>query len=227
MPYDEGDPIDSQFKKIWGKVAPGKSTNLAPGTANPAVYNEPIEGNSLIKNIRSINNLTGNIGADRVTEGNDTFIAGLNAFGAPFDFYSKILSGDSNAISSAIGPQARAVDSQFAAAKKAADQGMVRGGARSVQQAELPFKKAGIISDAILKTQPEAAGKLMQIAQLLSSFGLQEQVLGAGLLGQSSQSQLAVRGQDNAENAAWTQMLGQIGGGIGSLFGGLAAGNYL
>lgn len=214
-PYNPIDPIDSQFEKIW-KIA-GPSNNKT--TAQSQIKSEPLQGNSLIQFLRSLNNFTGGQGASSLEQGRDVFGGGIQAFQQPFDYYSKILSGDRNATAAYLAPQTKMIDDQFAAATKASEQNMPMGGYRSQRLADLPFEKAGIVSQGILNAQPQAAQQLSQMAQTLASLGLNQQQIAAALLSMTGQHQLGVRGQDVAEGGQWKQMLGDIAQGAGQIAG--------
>lgn len=198
------DPIDDQFSKIWDKITPG-------GSGASPIKNEPIEGNSLIQFLRSFNNSTGAAGFGTLGGGADVLSRGIQSFQQPFDYYSAILSGDPNALSKAIAPTLAGVDKQYAAAQRGAQDLMPRGGSRSATLAELPFQKAGVVSNAILSQGPAAAEHLSQIAQVLSQLGLNQEQIGEALLQLTANTQLGIRGQDVSEHGQAMSLAGSLG----------------
>ncbi len=198
------------------------------GGAGPAnLAPEPIEGNSLTRYLRSVNNRVGqlgesayntgsnflNAGGGIIGQGLDTANKGAQTFQQPLDYWSAILSGDKTAMGRAIGPTATAVGQQYDTANRAASTMLPRGGYRSTIQAELPTQKAGVISQALLGLQPQAAQQVGNIASQIGGLGLGigqlglgtgqlglgEQGLGAQFFQQLLQSLLAGRGQDITE----------------------------
>ncbi len=195
------------------------------GGAGPAnLAPEPIEGNSLTRYLRSVNNRQGQLGEQAFGQGTGVFgqgagIAGQGAqtFQQPLDYWSAILSGDKKAQGNAIGPYASSVGQQFDTANRAASTMLPRGGYRSTIQAELPTQKAGMISQALLGLQPQAAqqiqgiaGQLGQLGLGLGGLGLGEQGLGQGFYQQLLQSLLGGRGQDVTEHGQTMNLAGQL-----------------
>jgi len=221
------DPISSQFSKIFSMISPGqKNQDISTGGGwggGGGIVKEPITGDSLTQFLRSNFNMLGDVATSTLGQGQNTLGAGVNALAQPFDYWSAILSGDKNALAKAIGPTVGAVDKQFEAASRGASQNMARGGARDAQLAELPFQKAGKISDAILSLQPQAAQQLTGLASILTQLGLSQEQLAATFESILTSGQLTRRQQNNDENAATMKLIGDIATAAGSVAGGFAA----
>ncbi len=193
-----------------------------PPSVGGSLTPEPIEGNSLTRYLRSINNQQGpqgnqafGAGTALLGQGAGIIDKGVSTFDQPLDYWSKLLSGDKTAMGQAVGPYAAAVGKQFENAGRAADTMLPRGGYRSTAQAELPTQKAGLISDKLLGLQPEAAKQMTGIASLLSSLGIDvgklglgEQGIGGDIIGRLLQSLLTGRGQDVSEHGQAMELAG-------------------
>lgn len=217
----ETDPITSQFGKIWGIINPAQKNNI--GTGGNQIANEPVTGDSLTQFLRSDFNNLADVGQRTQQQGENTLGAGINALSQPFDYWSAILSGDPGALAKAIGPTVGAVDKQYSAAERGASQSMAKGGFRSATMANLPFEKAGKISDSILSQQGQAATQLTGIGSILGQFGMSEEQLSSQLMSILTNGQLQRRQQNNQEDASSMQLIGSIFEGLGSVAGGFAA----
>lgn len=164
-------------------------------------------------------------------------------------YWQGILSGG-KAATDAIAPVASQVGKNLATATRTVDRDMPRGGYAASLRASLPVTAAGQVNDALLQLQPFAAQQVQGISQqqantgglrnqiagnqgnlagLLGQLGLGTAGLGAGLLGQASNNQLTVRGQDvqgdaNSPTSTLTKGLAGIpgaaaGGILGTLTG--------
>lgn len=211
--------IDSQFRKIFNLISPGPGTGGGGGGPG-GIAQEPVTGDSLTQFLRSTSNLMGSSGAGALQQGGNVFSNALSSFEAPFNYYSNILAGDPAATSAAIAPDVANIDKVFGGAEKSVGQGAARGGFRSASMAELPFQKAGSISESVLKQRGGAAAALTQISQMIAALGASQEGLGAGLLGATEQGQLARRGQNLQEDQKWTQLFGDLGKSVGLLVGG-------
>lgn len=166
---------------------------------NPQLTPEPVqgEGNSMTQYLRSLNNYSG-------TSGQNVFQTGGNMAGQSGDYYSKILSGNPAAIAQAMAPTINATNSAYKQQQQQVDQFAPMGGGRASQMAQLPFQKAGAISNIIAGAQPGAASAL-------GTLGTQEQSLGLQQLQQALASLLEMRGQDVNEHGQSMQLAGQLG----------------
>ncbi len=86
---------------------------------------------------------------------------------------SRLLGGDKAETARAIGPQAGSVLEQFESARQAATQNQPRGGGRNAQLAQVPFQKAGAVSNLIQKTIPTAVEGLTQLSGQEAQTGTQ------------------------------------------------------
>jgi len=211
--------------------------NTKPTGGNPflqgitmGIFGRPSKDDSLTVQLKELLNLLGVSGQDTLTKGGNVFDAGTGVLGAgiqdlqdPLAYWSKILSGDPQAMTEATAPEAAALGDQYAAAQRAAETGGPAGGYRSATLANLPFQKARDIGDLQQKLRPQAASNVTNIAQILSQLGITEQGVGLGeqSLGVSElqaalQGYLARRGQ-NIQSTG--QNLNFISNLIGTLLG--------
>ena len=126
-------------------------------------------------------------------------------------YYLPLLSGDRQAMMEAMGPEVNQIVSQYDTGRRAAAEFTPRGGGRTTALAELPFRKAGDITNLLQRTRPEAAGKVTDIGQLLASIGLGTMPRGEGGAAASLLSSLT------AERGQTMQMWGDIGVGAGKI----------
>lgn len=169
---------------------------------------------SLTQFLRSLFNATG-------TSGTSALNTGIGGTGTAMDYWTKILSGNPAAIMSVMSPEVQAAIAQYKGAQTQADTFAPRGGGRSSLMAQLPFQRAGTVSNIISQARPMAATNLAQT-------GLGMGGLGANLLNMTMQGQLQRRGQNNQQSQAWqTPLLNMAtdiggaaaGGGLGKAFG--------
>lgn len=114
----------------------------------------------------------------------DFLSTGRQTYQPSIDYWSKLLSGDRQAMSEAIGPETTRIAQNYEGAKTAATQFAPMGGGRSQMLSELPFRRGQDISALLSALRPEAAKQLSSIAQQLSAVGLDaEQVINSILSG--------------------------------------------
>jgi hypothetical protein len=148
--------------------------------------------------------------------------SGQQAFQAPTDYWSRILSGDQQEINRVIAPEANRISGAYGQAARQASMFLPRGGYASTKLAELPFQRASDIGNLANTLRPQAAQNLGNLAgaqssigsgllgNILSVFGQAGQ--GAGQTGNSILNYgLANRGQQFGQGQA-------IGGSLGALF---------
>ncbi len=197
----------------------GFNTSTGPSR----VREEPIEGNSLIKFLRSSFNDLSRTGQNAMDTGQNLFQTGVRGFSQPADYWEKILSGDQKTMSSAIAPTANVISKNYQQAGESARRNLPRGGYSSILQAELPFRKSAEINNYAMQLQPMAAQQLQQISAQLSQLGLSEQQIGTIIRSLVVQGQLGVRGQDVGEHNAAMGLAGSLAstamGGFGSIYG--------
>jgi len=125
--------------------------------------------------LTSLMNTEKNTGASMLTQGGE-------ATGAAQAYNTKLLSGDRQAVESAVAPTTNAVASQAAAGKRArASSGTSRGGGTNAQDQASNDLVASATQSAINSAAPAAAGNL-------ASIGGSTTATGAGLLGESGSS---------------------------------------
>lgn len=234
MPTSTGDPIADQFASIHdmfgastGPAGGGSKASSNPasnftlpqfgggtGSSAPPLTMEPTGGqDSLTVQLRNLLNLLGGSGQDTLNKGGSILDTGLGVTNAgiqdlqdPLAYWSKILSGDKQAMTEATAPEAAALSDSYAAQTAIADTTGARGGYRSSTLANLPFAKARDIGDLQQKLRPEAATNVTAIGNLLSQLGISEQGIGLGEQGvglaelqAALQGYLARRGQNIQE----------------------------
>lgn len=194
---------------VTGKPKPDPMQLPTPPGQMGATYVEPMEGDSMTKWIRSqVAALQGqgagisNYGQGLVGQATDTMSPAAS-------YWSKILSGDKAAMTEAVAPSVRMLQTSYDAARKNVNQNMARGGYQSAAAAELPFQRAGAISDLLSKLQPEAATQITNLAKILGDLGLSETSLGQNLLNMALNAQLTRRGQNVQEHGQAMQMASQ------------------
>lgn len=197
------------------------------GVNNPANFQpQGIEGNSLTRNLRAITNVLPGYGEQQQQAGNrllqyggDITQSGLGTMQPSIDYFSALLSGDPTRTFQAIAPTVQNLDRVYEGATRGASQLMPRGGARSATLAELPFQKAGQVSNALFGLQPGAASQLANIGTGVAGIGLGQQ--GVGIQEQQQalrqfqnvlQALLEGRGQDVAEHGQAMGLAGGLGG---------------
>ena len=155
------------------------------------------------------------------------------------NYYNNILSGNPQAISAAVGPQASNLAAIESGALNQATQGMPQGGYRASTMAGLPQQQAQQVGNAVLALQPQAAAALQAAGPQISGIGSQQAAIGQGVAGtgmsisqlgqqlasmgiQVSETQLADILQKmgiNYQAPNWQQSLGAVTGAIGDLVG--------
>ncbi len=171
---------------------------------------EPVSGDSLTQFIRAFSNYlqnqgqgTFNYGQDLTGQGAQGFQTAGQTLQPSVDYWTKLLSGDPSAVSSAIAPTANVINKQYDTASRQAATTLPRGGYSSGLQASLPFQKAAQIGNLAEGLQPLAAQGLQSsaglqgsLAQGLGGLGLGTGQLGSGLLNLAGNTQLTRRGQN-------------------------------
>lgn len=182
------------------------------------VASEPIEGNSLIRFLRSSFNDMSRTGQNQMESGQNLFQTSVQGFQPSVNYWESILSGNRNAMANAVAPAATQISANYDRARDQASRNLPRGGYSAVMQAELPFKKAAEINTHMQQLQPMAAQQLQGIAAQLSSLGLSQQQIGAIMRSLVVQGQLGVRGQDVAEHGQMMGLTGSLADTAASLF---------
>lgn len=124
-------------------------------------------------------------------------------FQAPTSYYSSILSGNPADVAGALSPQISQLNSAYAGARAQNDQFAPMGGGRAEMAANLPYQKAGAITNLISGARQNAAQGLTNIAGTQGS-------LGSSLLGTSASA------ADAFDKNAGNQMQFQYGAGLGA-----------
>jgi hypothetical protein len=184
-----------------------------PSTLSP----EPIEGNSLTRYLRSMNNTLGQSGADTFKTGQSDYGKGMQDFGPSLDYWNSILSGDKSKMESAIAPEKADILSQYRAKRKQLAATGSRSGGTNEAVAQSEFSQAGDVASLLQKLRPQAAKESSGIAAEIAKLGLNESEVGNAQMFATLQSLLQGRGQDVQQDAATMSMIGDIGKGVGSV----------
>lgn len=167
----------------------------------------PFSGNDLTQMGRSLTNLLGStggyygqLGTGLLSGGLGVTQTGLQTMQPSIDFYTKLLSGDPSTVTSALAPTAANIANIFSGATDQASRGMPAGGYRASALANLPFAQAGMVGNAALGLQNQAAQGLGQLGGQEAGIGLGIGGLGTTMTGQGLQ------GLSAAENAVLQKM---------------------
>lgn len=98
--------------------------------------------------------------------------AGSSATGRASDYFSKILSGDPNAVAAAIAPEANTIATQQDQARKALTMEGNRTGGETSTVAGMGERGRGMISDLLARSRGQAAGELGRIGSQETGQGL-------------------------------------------------------
>lgn len=172
-------------------------------------YNEPIEGDSLTKYVRSAANTLTNAGTKLLNQGDATVNQGKQQYGAgvasaapALDYLTRLVKGDQADISQAIQPEADRIRDSFAAVRNMISS-QPRGGGKAGVMAEAPYKEAEQIGELASNARSGAVQPLSQLAATLAGLGLNQQNVGVyqtqvgeQALGTGYQGQLTRRGQN-------------------------------
>lgn len=240
------------FPQLTGKTTNTPQYNAKglgrDNTMINGVATQNLGGNSLTQQLRSVQNWLASQGSKTFQEGRDTTDVGIQGFGtagnttgealdttrsalatlSPAESYwSKLLSGDKQAMNEAIAPTALQVGSNYANAASNVAMNQPRGGYAGVLSAGLPQKQAAELNSYLYNLQPTAAtnmntiagtknaiagtqgniaGVQGQLANWLASLGIDISKLGLSSMDSASQSLLGGRGQDVTEHGQAMQM---------------------
>ncbi len=175
-----------------------------PNTQVGSISTQPMEGNSLTQQMRSIQNYMSTQGEKTFNKGQGILDQGLSGFptaqasageamdttrraGSALDpaedYWTKLLSGDQKTMNEAISPFARQAGTNYANATSQAGMNGARGGYSSTLQAGMPFAQARDVNEQLYKLQPAAAQGLNTVAGTRNTIaGTQGNI--AGIQGQ-------------------------------------------
>lgn len=168
------------------------------------ISNQPMEGNSLTQQMRSIQNYMSNQGVTTFDKGQGVLDKGLQGFDTANasageamgttrgalgtlspaeDYWTKLLSGDQHTMNQAISPYATQAGTNYANATSNVNMNGARGGYSSTLSAGMPFAQARDVNEQLYKLQPAAATNLNTIAGTKNTIaGTQGNI--AGIQGQ-------------------------------------------
>ncbi len=136
------------------------------------------------------------------------------SFQAPTSYYSSILSGNPADVAGALSPQINQLQGAYQQNKQQVDQFAPMGGGRAALSAQLPYQKAGAITNLISQARQNAAQGLTNIAGTQGGIGSSLLGVSAGAAGSSGeQAQDSHQFEYNSGN--------QIGQAIGMMIAGL------
>lgn len=166
---------------------------------SPSLAPEPISGDSLTQFIRALANSTAARGNTLVDQGTQAIGKAQDTLHPAVDFWTKILSGDKNAISEAIAPAAEQLHQSYDTARQTAATLAPRGGGTTQANAQLPFQEAGQLTSLVSQLKPAAASALPGIANAQGGLAQILQNSGLNLSNLAANVQLTRRGQNVAE----------------------------
>ena len=145
-------------------------------------------------------------------------------FQPPTSYYASILSGNPASVAGALSPEISSLQSGYANNRAALDQFAPMGGGRAEAMAQLPFQKAGAITNLISGARQNAAQGLTNIAGQQGGIGTSLLGVGAnaaGTFGQQATNQNIFQyGANSALGNAIGQILRNLLGGKGGGGGG-------
>lgn len=139
----------------------------------------------------------------------------------PLKFFQALLTGDRQAIMSAIQPSVDTLTSQYETGKRANQEFAPRGGGATAANQQTPFAEAKDISSLVFGAEQQGAQGVADIGSMLANLGTSE--LGAGMSGASAGASLA-ENQRQFNTQTQQQQQQAVGGAIGSLLGLLMTG---
>jgi hypothetical protein len=203
------DPIAGQFSRIRNIIGTPTGTSIpsiGTGGPTPSFPAGPTSSDILRQGI----NLVGGQGVNLSNLGNLLLGTGVGTLQQPFDFYSKLLSGDPTTMTQALAPTASTISQLYQPLITNAQQNLPRGGFSAATAAELPFAEAGQIGNAALALQPQAASALEQLGLDVSKLGLGEQAAGQQGIQDIIQAALGKMGVTTSITANLGNILGAL-----------------
>ena len=182
------------------------------------IAQEPIQGDSLTRYVRSIQNLTGAQGQGILGQGLSDVQGGLTAAQPALQLLTQLTKGNWGDISTAMQPEVDQITQQFDQIRNMVSM-QPRGGGKATALAEAPFQKAGAIQRAAGEARMGAVGQLGNLATNLAGIGLGEANLGQSLESLGANIAMQRRGQNIQQDMANQKMMSDLGMGIGQLIG--------
>lgn len=153
------------------------------------------------------------------------------AFQPAIDYWSKILSGDAGAMTSALAPEISQIGNAYQTAGNSASMTSPRGGFRSTTMANLPFQQAAQVGNLFSTLRPTAANALSSIGGATGGLGTGLTATGIqGLTGAGSGATGTAGGLMQSANTQAAQgnfLSNMLGSGLGALVGAAIPGGGL
>lgn len=162
---------------------------------------------------KTANNQLNRVAQGSANTGFDYLNNSSQNFQAPTSYYSSILSGNPASVAGALSPQINQLQGAYQQNKQQVDQFAPMGGGRAALSAQLPYQKAGAITNLI-------SGARQNAAQGLTGIAGTEGALGQGLLGTSTNAAEAFDQNAGGQHEFQYKAGNQIGGAIGQLLAG-------
>lgn len=159
------------------------------------------------KNLTNIEASTASLGESQAAT---TLPAASSALQGPLSFFQALLSGNPQAIMSALSPQISSLTAQYNTGRQTAEEFAPRGGGRAAELEGLPFQEAGQIQNLVQGAQTEGAQGVEEVASLMTELGLGE--LGASTSAATSANSAIQTSLENEQ-----QQASNTGSAIGSL----------
>lgn len=132
------------------------------------------------------------------------------------DYYTSLLGGNRDEVSSAIGPEADQIGTQFDNIRKMVSQGGSRGGGSASTLSTLNQQQTAQITDLINKSRRGAASGLQSAAGQEANTGFNQQTLGQAQQDRALQAELAKLGINLGERGQNMKLAGELGSSLGS-----------
>jgi hypothetical protein len=206
-----------------GQMAQSLAGTGAPTRAGSNNYwiRTPAEGKGLPSFNKEVRNTQGSFAADSLNRGQQTSDDALSDLEPILQLFKKLAGGDQTATQQFISPETDAISQQFGAIRNMIGSTQPRGGGTASTFANAPFEEMKQRNELATDWRRHATDMVPQLAEQKQQAGLQQQGLGVQSLaaaGQGGQQQAQL---DEQKRALKWQVLGQLGGGIGSMLGGM------
>lgn len=193
----------------------GYTGGYTGGYAGGPAY-EQIEGDSLTKYVKSMQNLMAAQGQQTYGQGQallgpgmqvygqgqQGYQAGLGAMAPTLQYLTQLTKGDQADVSQAIQPEANRIKDSFAAVRNMIS-AQPRGGGKAGVLAEAPYKEQQQIGDLASQARQGAAGQLGQFASTMAGLGLSQAQTGNEFMRTGlAESELGQQGLTNADQMA-------------------------
>lgn len=176
--------------------------------------------------IGDIANTQQQVGADATARGNKAF-KWLKQSAVPVkDFWTGLLNGDTNSITSLISPEISNINQQYDNQQQALDTFTPRGGTRASGNTMLATDRANAITNLFNKVRPMAAEGLTNLSNVFGNQVATQAGIGSNAYGQASGNLSFLNNEEEQRKARQAQFWGALGGAAGNLAAMFATGGF-